>query len=121
MLSRFEYELVKGGSNERDYYIIKDNLDKNELILFCDENECEGIIGLMNTLNKNNINLSNELDRVHECFIDLDILIGTLSWYVDERCDDYGDMEKLKHLSSSLSKSITRAMYPQVSKRFEEE
>ena len=119
MLNRYGYEIV--GEVDGGYYVVKDYLSGDKLILSKNEEECKDIVDILNRQYIDNNYLNNELDRVHECFIDLDILIGTLSWYLDESYDEYEDMDRLKKLSESLSKTITKAMYPQISKRFEEE
>jgi hypothetical protein len=86
---------------------------KNGVIIDYSEKELLNIgkvCDLLNQLNDFCNQSSNEIARIEEGLIDLDILIGTLSWYVDER-SDY-TLKDINDISLRLSKCINGIMYP---------
>lgn len=52
----------------------------------------------------------NEVNRLEEGLVDLDIMIGELSWYVDD--DSLYSLNDIQGLSLKLSECITNVMYP---------
>ena len=74
------------------------------------EVEFNEVVRLLNQLQERNIAYRNDMERIKESLISLDILIGELSWLVDER--EKNDIELIREKSKELSHGITRIMYP---------
>lgn len=70
------------------------------------------IVDLLNNFEKSSCLCLNEISRLEDGLVDLDILIGTLSWYIDE--DSLYGLNDVRSVSSKLSECITDVMYPKV-------
>ena len=68
-------------------------------------------VGLLNDLNDKSVELKNELVRIEDGLESLDILLGELSWLVDERNED-SSMDVIRECSVKLSQCITDIMFP---------
>ena len=111
MMERYQYEVFED-CYYPTLYVVKDCAVKKMMLQLSSENECVEVCHLLNSLDKELNVYQNEMGRLENELVNLDIMIGELSWLLDKRCFEYLDSERLDELSRRLSETITRAMYP---------